>query len=418
MGRLDGVVADREFDCREGVQRPDGQDSTPFSSPGAGGYPWQLAVKASGERLLGNSSTPACYRPCSECGKSFQESDGAPGQGLSAKFWRCRFCWAGRSEAPAFTTRELSIPLRGLVGDIQLHVLEAVDDYASQVACEARGEEEAFGARVWPTACACAERVLELGVAGRSILELGCGCGVVSLAALRGGARSVLATDRCIQSLQLVSASARLTALTMTDGAPADFQAELFDVAMEVLPLPGATRHLVCGNRRTGPYVVRELGTGSLAVVRPFDIVAFSDCLYWAKECHSFGRRAAQAAALGATVVVADPNEMWDTFLDAAEEEAKVLGVAPLCVTVKTFEYPPELFRWVSLMTGAGAYSAKQPPKMATISVKVNADGTYHPHSAISPILRHLPLDSWRGACDLEASALKTCHSDEATPIA
>jgi len=366
------------------------EGSGPFSSPGVGNYPWQLAAKANGERVrLSNNTGEEEGCRCACCGCAFLPAGGAWAHGEAADTWRCHACWAGTTEAPPFATRELAVPLEGLA--CALRVLEAVDDYAAQAACEARGEEEAFGSRVWPTACACAERVLQLGVSGKVVLELGCGCGVIALAALRAGAELVIATDRAVPNLQLVAASAKL----QSPHRHREFLVELFDVTMEELPFPGTPgRDLICGNRRTGAYRAH-------AALHNLGIVAFSDCLYWAVEARAFGKRAAQAVALGATVVVADPNTMWQEFLEALLAEAVVLGIAPPVVGLESFAYHEGLFRWISLMSGAGAFNSCEPPRLATISPRSHCNGAVESVALASTLHPPLAVGSWRDHCDL-----------------
>ena len=69
-------------------------------------------------------------------------------------------------------------------------------------------DDAPYWAVVWPSAVALAEAVDGLELAGRSVLELGCGLGLPSLAAARRGA-DVLATDRAAACLEYVRTSAR-----------------------------------------------------------------------------------------------------------------------------------------------------------------------------------------------------------------
>src|SRR5205085_1266179 len=61
---------------------------------------------------------------------------------------------------------------------------------------------------LWRSGIALAHDVSEADVAGRRVLELGCGLGVPSLAAARGGA-DVLATDGDEEALELLERNAR-----------------------------------------------------------------------------------------------------------------------------------------------------------------------------------------------------------------
>jgi len=69
-----------------------------------------------------------------------------------------------------------------------------------------------YWADLWPSALALAERLLEEDLGGRTVLELGCGLGLSSLAAARQGAE-VTATDWEDKALAYVEASATLNDL-------------------------------------------------------------------------------------------------------------------------------------------------------------------------------------------------------------
>ena len=62
---------------------------------------------------------------------------------------------------------------------------------------------------IWRSGVALARELDGEPIAGLRVVELGCGLGVPSLAAARGGA-SVLATDTCAEALVLVGRSAQL----------------------------------------------------------------------------------------------------------------------------------------------------------------------------------------------------------------
>merc|ERR1719433_389250 len=147
---------------------------------------------------------------------------------------------------------------------------------------------------IWPMSFVAAELVIRRGVAGRSVLELGCGNGLISLALLQAGAQAVLATDRSVPNLQLTAAAAEGVGRGL-------FAAELFDVTEEELVLP---RRGVCHcmNHRIGPYAA----ACALWLPEYFDYVVMADVLYDPPCADAFGRRAAQAVAAGSTVVLAD----------------------------------------------------------------------------------------------------------------
>lgn len=146
-----------------------------------------------------------------------------------------------------FSTRELSITLPGQLLT-PVRILECRDSQEFDEVFYQSGEEDSTGARIWPLAYTCASEILRLGVVGRSVLELGCGCGLVSVVARHAGAEIVLATDRNLPNLQLVSASMELA------DVPGRFAAELFDVSLEnfacIVPLVGAPRLLDALNIR------------------------------------------------------------------------------------------------------------------------------------------------------------------------
>ena len=80
-----------------------------------------------------------------------------------------------------------------------------------------------YWAVLWRSGVALAREVAAASVAGKRVVELGCGLGVPSLAAARGGA-SVLATDSAPEALELVERSARANGLRV-DTARADWSA-------------------------------------------------------------------------------------------------------------------------------------------------------------------------------------------------
>jgi predicted nicotinamide N-methyase len=65
-----------------------------------------------------------------------------------------------------------------------------------------------YSAVLWRSGMALAREVAEADLAGRRVVELGCGLGVPSLAAARGGAE-VLATDADEEALELLELNAR-----------------------------------------------------------------------------------------------------------------------------------------------------------------------------------------------------------------
>mmetsp|Transcript_21375 Transcript_21375/g.59678 ORF Transcript_21375/g.59678 Transcript_21375/m.59678 type:complete len:428 (+) Transcript_21375:79-1362(+) len=220
---------------------------------------------------------------------------------------------------------ELHIDFEGLPFPVRL--LEAIDTEEATRQYRCLGEEDPFGSKVWPAAYLCAERLLREGVRCRSVLELGCGTGLVSIVALLGGAAVALATDRCRPNVDRAVASARLNGV--------ELQGQVFDVLCDKqFPVPQAS--------------TIERAAGSRAM-RVFDFLVFSDVLYWAREAAAFGRRAAEAYAAGTTVIVADPGRRRDDFLAALRSELQRRGVEPLpCVEPVAANCPERIFKWIS----------------------------------------------------------------------
>eukprot|EP00811_Abedinium_folium_P007241 NODE_16680_length_983_cov_4.578271.p1 GENE.NODE_16680_length_983_cov_4.578271~~NODE_16680_length_983_cov_4.578271.p1 ORF type:complete len:239 (+),score=86.84 NODE_16680_length_983_cov_4.578271:51-719(+) len=180
-----------------------------------------------------------------------------------------------------------------------------------------------------------ARRLLAEGARGCTVLELGCGTGLVSIAALMAGAAFVLATDRARPNVESAVRSARLNGHLL--------HGEIFDVMLPA-PLPSSSSRL-CGNMRSPSYVPRCANL----LPRAFDFVVFSDVLYWPSEARGFGRRAAEAFAAGSTVIVADPGRRRDDFIQALREELDNLGVSiPPPLDLMPVTVPEHVLEWVS----------------------------------------------------------------------
>jgi predicted nicotinamide N-methyase len=66
---------------------------------------------------------------------------------------------------------------------------------------------------LWRSGVALAREVAAADLAGRRVVELGCGLALPSVAAARAGAASVLATDRCAEALALAERNAAANGL-------------------------------------------------------------------------------------------------------------------------------------------------------------------------------------------------------------
>jgi predicted nicotinamide N-methyase len=136
-----------------------------------------------------------------------------------------------------------------------------------------------YWAVLWRSGMALAREVANADLAGRTVVELGCGLGVPSLAAARGGA-DVLATDADEEALELLERNARENGLGV------------------------ATARV-------------EWKTPDALVARgPFDLVLAADVLY---ERPSLALLASLLPRLGGEFWLADPGRPeLEAFLDLA----------------------------------------------------------------------------------------------------
>jgi predicted nicotinamide N-methyase len=91
---------------------------------------------------------------------------------------------------------------------------EAIIDALTELDAD---EKLPYWAELWPSSLGLAWAIArgEVDVAGRSVTELGCGVGLVALAAARAGARRVLATDWYGECLAFARASAEENGLAL-----------------------------------------------------------------------------------------------------------------------------------------------------------------------------------------------------------
>lgn len=154
-----------------------------------------------------------------------------------------------------------------------------VDDLAFE-----REEYLPYWAEVWPSARALGKEVARADLAGRRVVEIGCGLGIPSVAAALGGAE-VLATDWSVDALV---ATAR--------------NAELNGVRVETCEVAWAS-----------PGMLVDRG--------PFDLILASDVIY---ERRNLDALIALLPRLGAEVWLADPGRRpaADFFTLAADDWA------------------------------------------------------------------------------------------------
>jgi predicted nicotinamide N-methyase len=142
-----------------------------------------------------------------------------------------------------------------------------------------------YWAELWPSALALARAIAGRALRGARMLELGCGLGLVSIAAALAGGR-VLATD---WSAEAIAMTAR--------------NAERNRARIETL---------VCSWTEPGPLLERA----------PWDVVLASDVLYEARNADAL---LDLLPRLGAEVWLADPGRPpWEGFLEAARREWSV----------------------------------------------------------------------------------------------
>lgn len=173
-----------------------------------------------------------------------------------------------------------------------------------------------YWAECWPSGRVLAQRVLGQQGAGRTMLELGCGIGVVCLAAAQAGFR-VLGTDYYAEALEFTEANAQRHGLTGIDTRLVDWRR-----------LPD------------------DLGT--------FDLVTAADVLYETPQVALVAATIARSLAPGGVAWLADPGRRTAVTL---VEECDKQGLAAECVdrvhsvdanaqlTVSVFEIRHRAFR-------------------------------------------------------------------------
>jgi predicted nicotinamide N-methyase len=134
--------------------------------------------------------------------------------------------------SPAFLRAHTRTARPTLVPEVRLHVADDVVGLWEAMETEGggAGQDPPFWAAAWPGGQALARYVLDHpeAVAGRRVLDLGAGSGLVAVAALLAGARSVLASDIDPYSHAAVALNAEL------NGVPG------IEVVGDVLGSPGS----------------------------------------------------------------------------------------------------------------------------------------------------------------------------------
>lgn len=152
-------------------------------------------------------------------------------------------------------------------------------------AFEERDEFMPYWAELWPSAIALAKVVARRELGGRRVLELGCGVGLVGIAAAAGGARVTL-TDWAPEAIAVTEANARRN-----------------DVEVETL-------------------VVDWRAPEELVVVAPWDLVVLADVLY---EERNVAALLPLLPKLGREVLLADPDRSTaEEFLEGAARDWRI----------------------------------------------------------------------------------------------
>jgi predicted nicotinamide N-methyase len=136
----------------------------------------------------------------------------------------------------------------------------------------ARDERLPYWAELWPSARVLAEAIAGEDLAGRRVLELGCGLGLPSLVAATGGAR-ILATDWYADALTLLRRNAGAAGLHV--------------------------RTLLVDWRRP---------PAALRAAAPFDLVMAADVLYEARNAAALAPLLPRLVAPAGRLLIADPR--------------------------------------------------------------------------------------------------------------
>lgn len=192
-----------------------------------------------------------------------------------------------------------------------------------------------YGAVLWPAAWAVANYLLttvtkQTKLQELSILELGTGTGLVSIAAMLGGAKQVLATDYEPLALELTKyAAKKFQDLSM--------ETQLLDMCDYQTPLPPS-----------------------------YDVVVAADIMYEPKTGIAMAHRVAEALKQGRRVIVGDsPGRAGrPAFLKALTE----LGVSPEAKFVDTIGRTCSGPRH-DLMCGKGSTSVSDTPKELNVAI-------------------------------------------------
>jgi predicted nicotinamide N-methyase len=145
-------------------------------------------------------------------------------------------------------------------------------------------EEDPYGAVLWPAAKTVSNRLCELDLAGKTVLELGAGTGLVSIVASILGASKVIATDYNPLTLRAIDLAAKLQISS---------------------PLPSEVLH------------TRILDIKDLSILLPAaDIVVIADLMYDRSLGIAVANRILESTRRGSKVIIGDsPSRLGRPFM-------------------------------------------------------------------------------------------------------
>lgn len=169
---------------------------------------------------------------------------------------------------------------------------------------------DSYGSVLWPAASFLASRLTAADVEGRTVLEIGCGNGLCSLAALSHGAERGIATDYRPLLLALLEAAAQEQPAAVDASR---LETVVFDMAA---PMPEAGVISTRARARKIPACDEPLPPHQLLLAAD---LGYSTALAW-----RLGERCREAVSNGARVLVAESRQMPDCR--SAFSEALNLG--------------------------------------------------------------------------------------------
>ena len=225
----------------------------------------------------------------------------------------------------------VDIPLVGPITILEA-TMESQQDLVNQALQESSTTQlnagDPYGAVLWPAASAVASYMLEHShLRGSSVLELGTGTGLVSIAASLGGASHILATDYENVPLRLLEYSSHY----------------LNSVSIEIGRLD------LCDSATPLPYA---------------DLVVAADILYERKMGKAMAQRTVEALQRGSRVLVGDSPGRAGRL--AFLQELAKLGVQGEFVSVKGWTCSGDRHE---LICGKGSMSVSEKPRELMIAI-------------------------------------------------